>query len=59
MEIKENELIVTFTEDGNLVNTFVFIAEEDSEEFITEIYHDFMKWCFQLIPNNLIFQNII
>ena len=45
MEIKENELIVTFTEDGNLVNTFVFIAEEDSEEFITEIYHDFMKWC--------------
>ena len=45
MEIKENELIVTFTEDGNLVNTFVFIAEEVSEEFITEIYHDFMKWC--------------
>lgn len=28
-----------------MVNTFVFIAEEDSEEFITEIYHDFMKWC--------------
>ena len=53
MELKENELIVTFTEDGNLINTFVFIVEEDSEEFITEIYHDFMKWCFQLIPNNL------
>lgn len=31
MELKDNELIVTFTEDGNLINTFVFVAEEDSE----------------------------
>jgi hypothetical protein len=44
-EIKENELIVTFTEDGNFVNTFVFLAEEDSSEFLTEVYHDFIKWC--------------
>ena len=53
MEIKDNELTVTFLEEDNFVNTSTFFAEEDSGEFITEIYHDFMKWCFQLIPNNL------
>lgn len=53
MEIKDNELIVTFLEEDNFVNTFTFFAEEDSGEFLTDIYHDFMKWCFQLIPNNL------
>ena len=45
MEIKDNELIVTFLEEDNFVNTFTFFAEEDSGEFLTDIYHDFMKWC--------------
>lgn len=43
MEIKDNELIVTFLEEDNFVNTFTFFAEEDSGEFLTDIYHDFMK----------------
>ena len=43
MEIKDNELIVTFLEEDNFVNTFTFFAEEDSGEFLTDIYHDFMN----------------
>ena len=48
MEIKDNELIVTFMEVDDYVNTFTYIMEEDSEESIVEIYKAFVKWCCRL-----------
>lgn len=45
MEIKDNELIVTFMEVDDYVNTFTYIMEEDSEEPIADIYKAFVKWC--------------
>ena len=45
MELKDNALIVTFMEVDDHVNTFTYIMEEDSEEYIVEIYKAFVKWC--------------
>lgn len=45
MEINDNELIVTFMEVDDYVNTFTYIMEEDSEESMVDIYKTFVKWC--------------
>ena len=45
MEIKDNELIITFMEVDDYVNTFTYIMEEDSEDAIIDIYRAFAKWC--------------
>ena len=45
MEIKDNELIVTFMEVDDYVNTFTYIMEEDSESSLVDIYKEFVKWC--------------
>lgn len=45
MELKDNELIITFMEVDNYVNTFTYIMEEDSEDATIDIYRAFVKWC--------------
>lgn len=45
MEIKDNELIITFMEVDDYVNTFTYIMEEDSEDATVDIYKEFVKWC--------------
>lgn len=45
MELKDNELIITFMEVDDYVNTFTYIMEENSEESIVDIYKAFVKWC--------------
>lgn len=47
MEIKDNELIVTFMEVDNYVNTFTYIVE-DYESALVDIYKVFVDWCCRL-----------
>lgn len=50
MTTREFDRIYVFEEVGNAVNKYVFTAPFMST---TELYTLFLKWCLQLISNNL------